>query len=336
MIGLDIGTKNIKICRVEQNDAAYNIVAAAVTANPESNIPNENKGHQFIVNKLKSICKETGCSKKQIISSIGGTNLIVRYFSFPLLSEEELKGALQIEVQQSLTVSLDTLYNDFNLLPQLEKNKLDVMFVAVPKNIIDDNTKIISDAGLDLNIMDIDNLALTNCFLVFGGEAVSESVILLDIGHTYTNISVIENGKLRFIKNVKFGGKDISDAIADAYGIPYEMAEIIKKKPDRWDEIGLNIRSILQKSMPNLLETIYRTIEYCINKDAVLNIDKILITGGASYTKNIDKFIGDVLDIPTLIWNPIADLEIQGNSKKELGRFLGVALGLALRYGKTI
>ena len=67
--------------------------------------------------------------------------------------------------------------------------------------------------------------------------------------------------------------------------------------------------------MPDLLEAIYRSIEYCLNRNAMLSTDKILLTGGTSYLKDLGSFVEEVLDIPTSTWNPISDLEKKGKAK---------------------
>jgi len=307
-----------------------------MATNPVSSNPEKKENQAVLANRIKSIFKNTSFSNKQTVSSIGGSQSIIRFFRFPLLSMEEIKGAVLLEAEQSVSAAMNTLYTDFQPLPQVENDKIDVLFIAIPAQVLDAAMRTIERSGLKLGIVDLDNLALTNSFLVFGGELVKESVVLLNIGHTYTNISVIDGGKLRFIRNVNFGGSNISNEIANSFGISIEMAEEIKQQPDKWDELGLNIKSVLRKSMPDLLEAIYRSIEYCLNRNAMLSTDKILLTGGTSYLKEIGSFVQEVLDIPTVTWNPVSDLEKQGKAKQGLGQFLSVVLGLAIRNGKTV
>ena len=337
MISLDIGTKYIKMCQLAKNNDTYEIISSAMAPNPVTENPEKKENQIILANRIKSIAKKAFFHQKKTISSIGGGyQSIVSYFRFPLLAPEEIAGAVSLEAEQSISTTLDSLYTDFQVLPQVENDKIDVLFVAIPTQAFDANMRTIARARLDLQIVDIDNLALTNCFLAFGGDLVNESVVLLDIGHTSTKISVIDGGKLRFIRNVNFGGINISNEIASSFGTSFEIAEEIKKQPDKWDELGLNIKTVLRKSMPDLLEAIYRSIEYCVNRNAMLSTDKILLTGGTSYLKDIGTFVQEVLDIPTITWNPIADLEQTGKAKHGLGQFLSVALGLALRNGKNV
>ena len=153
----------------------------------------------------------------------------------------------------------------------------------------------------------------------------------MNIGHTFTNISVIDSGISCVHQDVNFGGANITAEIADIYGIPANSAEEIKKRPDLWKELGLNIKNVLRKSMPDLLEAVYRSMEYCIGRKRIINVDKILITGGTSDVEGIDNFMSEALGIVSAKWNPLDHVESGEGAKKEFGSSLSVALGLAVR-----
>ncbi|MHB9154479.1 MAG: type IV pilus assembly protein PilM [Endomicrobiales bacterium] len=334
MIGLDIGSKFIKICQVEKKGDKHHILLAMMATNPLAT--RGEKQDADVVNRIRSALKGIELPSRAAATSVGGAQISARNFSFPLLTADELKGAVKLEAEQSIFSDLNMMYTDYQVLTPGDKEKLDVLYVAVPREMVERHMQIIESSGLDMMVMDIDNLALSNCYLAFDPNPGKESVVLLNIGHAQTNISVIDGGELRFVRNVSFGGKDISAEIANSFGVTPEAAEEIKKQPALWGELGLNIKNILRKSMPDLLEAIYRSIEYCMSRKKLINVDKILLTGGTSCLQGIDGFIAEVIGITTEKWNPIAGIEIKGRSKKEMGRFLSVALGLAIRGEKNV
>jgi type IV pilus assembly protein PilM len=211
---------------------------------------------------------------------------------------------------------------------------MDVLFVGVPVPMVDRIMRITGNAGLATEIMDIDNLALVNSFLAFEPEPVNESVVLINIGHVCSNLVVLENQQLRFIRNVTFGGRDVSSEIAQRLGVTEDMAEEIKKRPEFWKETGLNIRNVLRKSMPDLIEAIYRSIEFCMSRKKIVNVDRILITGGSAQLQGMDRFITEALGIDTERWNPLDGIAVPEGTRKEQGYMLSIALGLAIRHGK--
>lgn len=329
MIGLDIGSKFIKICQAEKRGDKYHVISAIMASNPLATSPD--KQDIDISLRIKAALKGVALRTRSAAVSVGGPQISARNFSFPVLTDEELKGAVKLEAEQSIFSDLSSMYTDFQVLTPDEKEKLEVLFVAVPRDMVERHMHIIEGAGLETMAVDIDNLALASCYLAFEPGPHKESVVLMNVGHSQTNISVMDGEELRFVRNVNFGGKDITAEIANTFEIDPLLAEEIKKQPKLWDEIGLNIKNVLRKSMPDLLEAIYRSIEYCMSRKKLINVDKILLTGGTSGLEGMDSFVADVIGINTEKWTPFAGLEIKGRSKKEMGRFMSVALGLAIR-----
>ena len=126
-------------------------------------------------------------------------------------------------------------------------------------------------------------------------------------------------------------GKDVTAEIRNTYEVDEDTAEQIKRYPAIWENIGLNIKSILKKSSSNLLEAIFRSMEYCVSRQRIGKVDRIVLTGGGSMLKGIDAFIFDILGITTDKWNPLTSDKIKSNVNDELGFMTAVALGLALQ-----
>ena len=92
--------------------------------------------------------------------------------------------------------------------------------------------------------------------------------------------------------------------------------------------------NILKKTTSSLIENIFTSIEYCVNKQFVISVERIVVTGGGCLTDGLDSFIEKTMGITTSKWNPLEDNNFLGYSDKDLGYFLPVALGLALEKEK--
>jgi type IV pilus assembly protein PilM len=332
MIGLDIGSKFIKICEVEQKQANYHILTSVIATNFISDQDSDVENDLKIKNRVRAVLNQASLCGKAAALSIGGQGVVSRNFSFPSLGGRELEGAVKLEASQAVFSDISNMYTDFQVLGNTDDGKTEVLFVAVPKEIVDRRMRILEYVDIKPGVMDIDNLALANCYFSFEPSALRDAVVLLNIGHTQTNLCVIEKGKLRFVRNVNFGGLNINKEISSSFGINLGKSENLKKRPDLWNTSGLNIKNILRKSMPDLLEAVYRSIEYCRSRKKLINVDKILITGGSCFTHGIDNFISEVFGINTERWNPLAytrdEITVQA---REAGYYMSVALGLALR-----
>ncbi|MDR1941646.1 MAG: pilus assembly protein PilM [Endomicrobium sp.] len=326
MIGLDLGSKYIKACSVFQKGDGSFTVYAAMTATPK-----ENRDKEAVNKAVKYLLRQLRFKNKDLYLSAGGSDLLARDFVLPKVSHDKLRGAVMMEAENNIFESLDTMYSDFQILSSPVDNKIDVLFVASPKRHIDEMIASLSLTDLDIAGVTADNVAVTNGFLTFNSKKTATgSVILINIGDQNSNISILDHGELKFIRNVAFGGHAVTAEIASLYEIDFESAEKIKRHPEMWEEIGLNIKNVLKKSSSSLLEAIFRSMEYCVSKQRLGKIDEILITGGGAILKGMDTFIWDVLGIKTVKWNPLESDKIKGVVNSEQGYFAAVVLGLAL------
>lgn len=334
MIGLDWGSKFIKACRVsEKTDGKYIVYASMISADDRNGVREENP--LLLKNKIKILLRQLRVKNKETAMSVGGVDLLARDFALPRMATENLGGAVMIEAENSIFETLDDMYSDFEVLSDTGSEKMDVLFVASPRDHINHMLDSFSQSELDILKVTVDNIALVNCFLAFEERrAFSESVVLVNIGHEVSNIAIIDRGRLRFIRNVAFGGLDVAKEIASVYEVDLETAEQIKRQPEMWESIGLNVRNILKKSSSNLLEAIFRSMEHSVSRQKIGKIDKILLTGGGAILKGIDNFIYETLGISTEKWNPLASEDIIGVVDQEKGFFISVALGLALQKGE--
>jgi type IV pilus assembly protein PilM len=326
VIGLDLGSKYIKACSlVQKGDGNFVAYASMAPA------PKENKDKEAVKNAVKHLLRQLRFKNKDLYLSAGRDDLLARDFTLPKVSHDKLRGAVMMEAENNVFESLDLMYSDFQILSSPADNKIDVLFVASPKKQIDEMIESLSLTDLDIAGITASNIAVTNAFLAFNGKkSANASVILINIGDEISNISILDKGELKFLRNVTFGGSAVTSEIASLYGIDYESAEKIKRHPEIWDEIGLNIKNILKKSSSVLLEAIFRSMEYCVSKQRLGKIDEIFITGGGAMLKGIDTFIWDVLGIKTAKWNPLESDKIKGVLNHEQGYFAAVVLGLAL------
>jgi type IV pilus assembly protein PilM len=362
MIGIDVGTKNIKVCRVEKKGEEFYEVYSVMEAVPDTGKEDREESTDKILSGAiksaalrQSILKEKS-TDNSVVVSLANPDMLIRLLELPVMPREELESTIKLQAERFIFSDLNDMDIDFHSMPpkietaaadqedskletegvetqepeaEAEENKMEVIFVAVPASMVDRQMQIVQDAGFNPVIMDINNLAMVNSYITFEPEAAQQAVILLDIGHTYTTFTILNNGRFCFTRNVKFGGRDLTEEIKKDMEVSLKKADELKKNPETWREIGLNMKGILRKKTPDLLEAVYKSIEYCKSQQLISGIDKMLLSGGTSFLHEIDDFFIDILGIQTERWNCFANIKLL--KQKELGPYMSMALGLALR-----
>jgi len=324
LIGLNLGSKYAKACSVIAKGNDVLVVYAAMAPAPADTKEDVDKTVRHLLRQLRY-------SKKELYLSAGNIDLLARDFSLPKLSHDKLRNAVMMEAENNVFESLDKMYCDFQVISAPADSKTEVLFVASPKDAINKMVENLSLTETDIAGVTADGVAVANAFLALSSKRTSgDSIIIINIGDKISNISILDKGELKFIRNVAFGGRNVTEEIASVYEIDFETAEKLKRHSEIWNQIGLNIKNILKKSSGNLLEAIFRSMEYCVSKQRLGKIDEILITGGGSMVSGIDNFIFEVLGIKTSKWNPLVSDRIKGAINYDMGFFAPVVLGLAL------
>ncbi|MCR4662591.1 MAG: pilus assembly protein PilM [Endomicrobiaceae bacterium] len=333
MIGIDLGSKFLKVCKIlslAQKNKDCSIVSAMVDISTLN--------HSAKTASIAALLKKMDIEKESIYLAVSGKDVINRemVLSRKRVNSKNIKNEIKIEIESTISGNLDTMYSSYTLFKNISERECNILFSAVPKEKV--NAKFSLFGSLeDMSVagVNLESFALANSFNTFGPDYKnSESILLINIGHTITNLIVLSNKELVFLKDVEFGGKDITKEIASFYVIHEKLAEEIKRREDLRQNVNFNMKAVLKKTLPSLIETIFRTIEHCVTRQFILSVDRIVLTGGGALTEGIDSFFEEILGIPTTKWNPLENNKVVGYCNKDSGYFLPVALGLALEKEK--
>lgn len=327
MIGIDIGSKFIKVCRIA--NISKNDVSVFASMQDVTNLDDSQK-----TKVLSSLMEKLDVKQDSSFLAVGGKDIFCRDVIVPniKLNSKNLKEDIIANVSNAVTEDFSSMYSAHSVTRSVSEKESCIMFSAVPKQIVNSKFNLINSLKNYPAVgVTMESFALANAFVKFGPSYKdTESVILINIGNNTSNIVVLNNKELVFVKDIEFGGKNITKDIAGLYMIPERLAEELKRRQDLRDQINFDMKSVLKKSTPSIIETIFRTIEYCVTRQFIIAVDRIVITGGGSLTDGIAGFIEEILGIPTTNWNPLQDCNVVGYANKDFGAFIAIALGLAL------
>src|SRR5207244_12760243 len=121
-------------------------------------------------------------------SKLGATSVrshsgIVKKISVPSMSDAELAETIQKEAAQHIPFDLADVNLDYQILSEDEgQPHMDVLLVAVKKDKILNYTNVLSMAGKTPAIVDIDALALQNCYEYNYEPSPTQVEALLNLG----------------------------------------------------------------------------------------------------------------------------------------------------------
>ena len=320
-VGLDIGTSTIKLVELK----FFKDIVELARFNLEP-----------IQADLNSQLKRIAPSQA-INISVSGASTVVRYIDFPRMNEDELKQALRFEAQKYIPFAINEANLDSCILKEdLSDNKMLVLVAAVKKEFINQRLKLIQEAGLKTNIVELDSLALINAFnFNYSKEDANiknKTIALLNIGASMSNLNILENGHPVLSRDIYIAGNNLTQKIQEAIGIDLKSIEELKPNIDK--EKLNKVVTAAESVISDLSKEIRTSFDYYESQSAS-SVSKIFLSGGGSKFSGLKDMLANLLSIEVEYWEPLRQISIADNINSEkikaLSSQLAVAVGLALR-----
>jgi type IV pilus assembly protein PilM len=347
IVGLDLGSQVVKAVEITLEGPEPVITGFARVEIP----PGGDKGQA-----LQEVFKRGRFRSKQVVTSVSGQSVVVRYVNMPRMSENELKQAIRIEADRYVPFELDEVMLDCQPLHRKARSgnegevsdgdQMNVLLVACRMQTLEDQIKTVLGQNLTPSAIDVDVFAMANAWELCGlpdedidelgeeQETPSEErgIALVDIGAARTSINVLCGGETCFSREIGMGGHDMTQAVARRLGVELFEAEAIKRAGDEKEaEVSRAISPVLE----DLTSEISLSLDYVENHEG-LRVEEILLSGGGVLAPGAVTYIEQATARTTRTWNPleglrVADDRVDVEELEAWASSLVVAVGLASR-----
>jgi type IV pilus assembly protein PilM len=138
------------------------------------------------------------------------------------------------------------------------------------------------------------------------------AVAVIDIGHERTDMVVVANGKAVFSRSLGRAGKQVTEAIARHWNLPFHDAErakhsdgfVASNAEPATSEAWSRIHQVTIQELQPFSRAVRQTLGACRAKTGFEPSAAILV-GGGSRLRGIAAFMTEALGIP--VWRPTAD-----------------------------
>jgi len=308
--------------------------AINIIENLKFKIENYNNGIAHFFSGSKEIAKKF--LDLGFYISFAGPATVTRYVTMPKMEEAEFRQALKFEAQKYIPFSVSEINLDGCILRgSLPDNKMLVLVAAVKKEAAEQRLKLLQEAGLSANIIDLDAIALANGFNYISATddfLKQKAYALLDVGASAASLAILEAGALVLSRDIHIAGNAITQKIMDACGVDFKAAEQLKIHPEPPAADKLN--AALESVTANLAGEIRTSFDYYESQSSSV-VSRIFLSGGAAKFAGLKDALANFLSIEVEYWDPVQGLRLAANiasaELKEVSAQLAVAVGLALR-----
>ncbi len=270
---------------------------------------------------LKTLRKSSHLPGGHVSLALHTNECFCRRFDVPAMTHSQLKVNLSYEFRDFITQEKDKYYYDYAVLGQMEEGtKLDLMAAAVAKETVRAYDDMLRRAGLHLRVAVPEEIAYTNLFRRFAGEAAQGSACLLDLGHAAVSIHMLQDGLHQSDRTLDFGCAALDQVIADQFNVaPYVACTYRESNFENCQDLP-GCREIYN----HIALEVLKAVNYYNYSNAERPVEWICCWGGGGEIAPLVETLRETLSVPVEGWSKL--LPDLGQAPASL-----LALGAALQ-----
>ncbi|MGC8840399.1 MAG: pilus assembly protein PilM [Candidatus Sumerlaeaceae bacterium] len=127
--------------------------------------------------------------------------VMARMVTLPSTSDEEIAGMARFEAERHIPFNAERHIVSHHILNKLGVEGSQVLLAAIDRPIAQEHITICRNAGLIVESIGVSSLAVFNAFAAVASEPLNEKVVaLLNVGSTYTDLTIVHHGVLSFTR----------------------------------------------------------------------------------------------------------------------------------------
>jgi type IV pilus assembly protein PilM len=338
VMGVDIGSFAVKIVQLRKASNHWLVTAAGIVDISEKGTDNPGRKETNSARAVHNCMRLSGIKTKQAVCGVGGAEVAVRNFEFPIIPEEQVERAIMMEAKQVCPFNTDQVAVDYRLIPNGDGKTRGYIVVATDK-LVKSMVRVAERAHLNCAMMDVDGLALLNCFNELEKPEKKHGTAILNIGSNCTTFTFEEEGGWPFIRNLIYAGDSIVESIAAENEMTPDAVKTMFAGEAK--AIPPNIQDSFKRACDRLISDITKTVRYYGAQEHSSDIRKILVCGGFAMFGEIVRILDNNLPMDVVLWNPFEKMRCQvGRNHRGIlvksvlrknGPAMAVAAGLAMR-----
>jgi type IV pilus assembly protein PilM len=327
ILGVDIGSSSIKIVQIDQGSNPVLVTYGMVDIPEPISSQTTDETIHTIADLLKNLIEKAHVTTKDCIMSLPNSAVFTSVIDMPKMGDKEMESAMQFEAKKYVPLPFSQVTLSWTIISDNDDGATSkVLLIAVPIQIRDIYIKLFQLAGLNLEIIEIEALALIRALVVDK----TKNDVIIDIGAKVTGLNFVREGTLQLTRNLSIGGDTITDRIAQALNLSIPRAEQFKR------DFGLRGTDFLPEAVKPVLSIIKTEVNQImgIYKAHNVNTDRLVLVGGGALLPGIAEYFTTELGVQAVLGDSLARIQYDENIREVLSRYslnLPIAIGLAIR-----
>lgn len=345
-LGIDIGNASIKVVEAApgKNGPELRNYAALYTPGYLRQLRETSQSvamsipENVLAERVSQVLDAAGIEVRQASMSIPLFSSFFTTLELPPMSRGELQQAITYEARQLVPIPVAEVILDWEVIGRVGKmeadaksptEKLLVLLVAVPREIVDRYVRIAKLAGIELDALEVEAFSLARSVV----RDDKRILLVADIGARATSLLLFEDGTIRMSHSLETAGSTLTLAEASAFRIDLARAEASKVEQGMREDTPFEVRQMLATVLGGIAGEIEHMVE-TYRRSYGKQVEALYLSGGSGHLFGIDRFFAERLPFSVQKAQPFRVFSYPQEltpALEDLGGSLSVATGLALR-----
>lgn len=335
---LDIGTSAVRVVQLRGGGATKSLVRyGSVPIDAKTAESDSAADQKRLAEIVAQAIKQTGVTVKDVVVGIPSNKMFATVVDFPKLSDSELNKTIQYQLETHIPMSINESKVDWAILGEspLSKDSVEVLIAAVSNKYAESRLDMLEGIGLNVIALEPDGIALCRSLLPQGSAG---AYMILDIGDKATDLIISYGGNPRLVRSIPTGGSTFVKTAMQNLNVDEKQAnQFVYKFGLNQDKLEGQVFRALQGMVDGLVSEIQKSVKYFTTRYSGVNLEKIVVSGGASVLPGFPLYLANQLGIQIEIgnsWLNVSYPQSKHNDLIALSNHFGVAVGLAERSGE--
>ncbi len=303
-VTIDIGHSYLKMIQTGNNGQIAKFVVHKM---PDGCVDDLTiSSEETLIASLKKAKKASRMSQGKCNLVLSGSDIIIRHFTLPKLSEDDLYNNVLHEMSGYLPVDPEKYYVDFKIADTVVEEGVEmykVLVTTASKRVINGYRKALKSAGFVPKVIDTSENAFEK-LLRYNNQVnkdfnIDGGICVLDLGTKYTRANLYNNGAYYVSNVLKRSSQSITEVIAKVAKKDILTSETLKRKNNFLNGTHENeeLSKAVKYEVDSLLFEISRVFDYFRNRTKS-SINKIYISGGGSLLLGLKEYLEMHIGVP--------------------------------------
>ena len=330
--GLDIGSSFIKLVKGSWRNRKFTATGACQFEQPCQQ--NSGQTEETVTVQAISRClNSAGLKIPYVVCAQSGPEVVTRPFRFPLIPQESIRNAVELEAQQMSPFEADQSIVAFQTVRSTAEGHQGFLTAAM-RDAVERTVRLVHSAGGKVMLMDVEGLAAMNCLCHCIPQEEQTCRTLVHLGNRFITVTILGENSIPFIRDLTYAGSNIAASIQQQTGL---NEGIIRQSLFGQEESVLPaVATAMKTACARCLADITDTLRYYLAQNSGSEAKKVYLSGGWALSRPFTELLADGLGLEVEVFNPFHFLNIQAPPPQEAlmklaGPALTVAAGLAMR-----